>query len=60
MSAPIHFAHANGFPSASYQLLLGQLSERHKIYQIPLLGHDPKYPVGNNWSQLTHQLIHSI
>ena len=58
--APIHFAHANGFPSASYQLLLQQLGERHPIYQIPLLGHDPKYPVGNNWSQLTHQLIHSI
>ena len=60
MTSPIHFAHGNGFPSASYQLLLNQLSEHHRVYQIPLLGHDPAYPVGNNWTQLTDQLIHSI
>ncbi|WP_320821609.1 alpha/beta hydrolase [Reinekea sp.] len=60
MTSPIHFAHGNGFPSASYQLLLNQLSEHRRVCQIPLLGHDPKYPVGNNWSHLTEQLIHSI
>jgi len=60
MTSPIHFAHSNGFPSGSYQLLLNQLSEQHRVYQIPLLGHDPQYPVGNNWTQLKHQLIDSI
>ena len=60
MTSQIHFAHGNGFPSASYQLLLNQLSEHHRVCQIPLLGHDPAYPVGNNWSQLTDQLIASI
>ncbi|WP_320826720.1 alpha/beta hydrolase [Reinekea sp.] len=60
MTSPIHFAHGNGFPAASYQLLLSALSEHHRVCQIPLLGHDPRYPVGHNWTQLTQQLIHSI
>ncbi|MHA7878387.1 MAG: alpha/beta fold hydrolase [Saccharospirillum sp.] len=60
MTTPIHFAHANGFPSASYQVMLSELAKRHDVHQIPLLGHDPNYPVTNNWPHLKRQLIDSI
>ncbi len=60
MKTEIHFAHANGLPSATYQVLLSELAERYQVNAIPLLGHDPEYPVTNNWSHLTRQLIHSI
>ncbi|MCH8530502.1 MAG: alpha/beta hydrolase [Saccharospirillum sp.] len=60
MTLPIHFAHANGFPSASYQTMLTHLADHHDVHQIPLLGHDPAYPVTNNWPHLKQQLIDSI
>ena len=60
MKKDIHFAHANGLPSATYQVMLSELSGNYHVKTIPILGHDPQYPVSNNWSHLTRQLIHSI
>jgi pimeloyl-ACP methyl ester carboxylesterase len=45
----IHFAHANGFPAGCYGTLIEQLSRHFTCLAIPKLGHDPKYPVHNNW-----------
>jgi pimeloyl-ACP methyl ester carboxylesterase len=60
MKTALHFAHANGFPSGCYNALLTPLSHFYKVSSIPVLGHDPKFPVTNNWLQLKKQLIHSI
>ncbi|WP_108124437.1 alpha/beta fold hydrolase [Saccharospirillum mangrovi] len=60
MKPLIHFAHANGFPSASYGALFDALSTDYDVCQLPLIGHDPNYPVTDNWTRLKHQLIASI
>ena len=56
----IHFAHANGIPSRSYQYLFDLLSDEFDIVYIPALGIDPRYPVDNHWQKLTQQVIDSI
>lgn len=56
----LHFSHANGLPTATYQLLLDHLSPFYRLSSLPVLGHDPTYPVTDNWSNLKQQLIHSI
>lgn len=60
MKYPLHFAHANGLPSAAYGLLMDKLSAWYQVSNIPVLGHDPEYPVTNNWPHLKRQLINSI
>lgn len=60
MKPLIHFAHANGFPSASYAALFAGLAPHFELCQLPLIGHDPNYPVTNNWPHLKQQLIDSI
>lgn len=60
MKPLIHFAHANGIPSQTYQKLFDALSDRYDIIYVPLLGVDPHYPVDNHWVSLTQQIIDSI
>jgi pimeloyl-ACP methyl ester carboxylesterase len=60
MKPALHFAHANGIPTATYKPLLDHLSQYYQVSSIAMLGHDPKYPVTNNWVHLQKQLIHSI
>lgn len=60
MKPLIHFAHANGFPSASYGALFDALRPDFDVCQLPLLGHHPDYPVTDNWPHLQQQLIDSI
>jgi pimeloyl-ACP methyl ester carboxylesterase len=60
MKSQLHFAHANGFPSATYRRMLDGLSPHLDVKTLPLIGHDPGYPVTNNWPHLKRQLIDSI
>ena len=60
MKPQIHFAHANGFPSASYGVIFDALAPHYDVCNLPLIGHDPQYPVTNNWPHLKRQLIDSI
>lgn len=56
---PIVFSHANSFPAGTYRILFKFLAERgFKVYAIERYGHDPRYPVSNNWTQLVEQLAH--
>lgn len=51
------FSHANGFPGKTYRVLFRHLRARHfTVRAIEKLGHDPKYPVTNNWPHLVQQL----
>ncbi len=54
---PIVFTHANSFPASTYSVLLASLRERgYTVDAIEKLGHDPQYPVTNNWPYLVQQL----
>lgn len=52
----IHFAHANGIPTASYQPLFDQLAPHDVIFN-PMFGHNPSFPVEDNWATLADELI---
>ena len=57
MQARILFSHGNSFPGGTYSVVLDSLRERgFEVQAIDRFGHDPKYPVTNNWPHLVQQL----
>lgn len=55
--ALIVFSHANGFPASTYRVLFKHLKSRgFKVKAVEMFGHDPKYPVTDNWPHLVQQL----
>jgi pimeloyl-ACP methyl ester carboxylesterase len=56
----IHFAHANGFPSGTYNKLFRLLEPEYSVISIDKLGHNARYPVDDNWVSLTGELIQHI
>lgn len=60
MRALIHFAHGNGFPSPCYRQLLNALEERFDCCYIDRIGHNPSFPVSDNWQELINEVISSI
>jgi pimeloyl-ACP methyl ester carboxylesterase len=57
-ATPLVFSHANSFGAATYSLLFDALKARgFAVAGIDKFGHDPAYPVTNNWPHLVQQLI---
>jgi len=57
-TTPIVFSHANSFGAATYGVLFEALKARNvEVAAIDKFGHDPCYPVSNNWPHLVQQLI---
>jgi pimeloyl-ACP methyl ester carboxylesterase len=53
----IVFSHGNSFPASTYGVMLAALRKRgYATYAIDRYGHDPKYPVSDNWPQMVEQL----
>jgi pimeloyl-ACP methyl ester carboxylesterase len=53
----IVFSHANSFPAGTYGMLFRHLRARGFIVRaVDKFGHDPKYPVTDNWWHLVQQL----
>ena len=52
----IHFAHANGFPAQTYNKFFSYLENDFKIGYLERHGHNPKFPVRNEWRELTDEL----
>lgn len=53
----IIFSHGNSFPGATYNVLFRNLRARGFVVKaVDKFGHDPKYPVSNNWPHLVAQL----
>ncbi len=51
------FSHANSFPGSTYRVLFRHLRARKlTVKAIEKFGHDPEYPVTNNWPHLVQQL----
>ena len=54
---PIVFSHGNSFPASTYRLLFKHLKARgFKVSAVERYGHDPRYPVTNNWPHLVENL----
>jgi pimeloyl-ACP methyl ester carboxylesterase len=54
----IVFSHANSFGAATYAVLFEALKARgFDVLAIDKFGHDPSYPVTNNWPHLVQQLV---
>jgi pimeloyl-ACP methyl ester carboxylesterase len=53
----IVFSHANSFPASTYDVLFKSLRARgFSVKAVDKFGHDPAYPVTNNWPHLVQQL----
>lgn len=51
------FSHGNSFPASTYRVLFNHLRSRgFEVCAVDRFGHDPKYPVTNNWPHLVQQL----
>lgn len=55
-SPVLAFAHANGFPGGSYRCFLDVLAKDYRVEAVPMLGHDPAWPVDAHWQSLSRQL----
>ena len=54
----IVFSHANSFPASTYGVLFKSLKARgFAVRAVEKFGHDPSYPVSNNWPHLVRQLL---
>ncbi|MEO7129731.1 MAG: alpha/beta hydrolase, partial [Rhodoferax sp.] len=53
----IVFSHGNSFPAGTSSVLFKSLRARgFAVKAVEKFGHDPKYPVSNNWPNLVQQL----
>lgn len=51
------FSHGNSFPASTYGLMLQHLRARNYLVEaVEKFGHDPAYPVTNNWPHLVQEL----
>jgi pimeloyl-ACP methyl ester carboxylesterase len=58
MNRPLlHFAHGNSYPAGSYVKLLEDLGRDFEVRVSPMLGHDPRFAVNDNWHALVDELI---
>jgi pimeloyl-ACP methyl ester carboxylesterase len=58
MTKPLlHFCHGNSFPSGTYRQLLDGLRRHYDVHFTDMVGHDPRFPVGDGWSGLVDELI---
>lgn len=57
MNPRIIFSHGNSFPAGTYRVMLNSLRQRgFDVEAVDMYGHDPRYPVTNNWPHLVQQL----
>ncbi|OQA97331.1 MAG: Alpha/beta hydrolase family protein [Spirochaetes bacterium ADurb.Bin218] len=56
----INFAHANGFPGEAYNRVLSHFENEYRIIKIHKLGHNPSFPVNDNWTNLADELTEFI
>ena len=57
----IVFSHANSFPASTYRVMFKRLRARgFKVQAVEKYGHDPRYPITNNWPQVEPQLTNFV
>jgi pimeloyl-ACP methyl ester carboxylesterase len=53
----LHFTHGNSYPAGAYAKLLQDLGRDFEVRVTAMLGHDPRFPVDDNWHALVDQVI---
>jgi len=54
----IVFSHANSFPASTYRVLFKDLHARgFTVNAVEKFGHNPRYPITNNWPHVVQQLV---
>jgi pimeloyl-ACP methyl ester carboxylesterase len=54
----IIFSHANGYPAPVYGVLFAALRTRYiEVTALEKFGHDPSFPIHDNWAGLTQELV---
>jgi len=58
MTQPLlHFTHGNSYPAGTYRQLLDALRADYDVRSVDMHGHDPAFPVTDNWRLLVDELI---
>ena len=58
MSKPLlHFTHGNSYPAGTYRQMLDALRTDYDVRSVDMHGHDPAFPVTDNWRLLVDELI---
>jgi pimeloyl-ACP methyl ester carboxylesterase len=58
MNKPLlHFTHGNSYPAGAYARMLSDLGRDFEVRVSPMLGHDPRFPVDDNWHALVDDVI---
>jgi len=61
MTKPLlHFTHGNSYPAGAYVRLLEDLGRDFDVRVSPMLGHDPRHPLDDNWHALVEELTAQI
>lgn len=61
MSKPIvHFCHGNSFPAGSYRQMFNALESHYQLSALEMHGHNPDYPVTQDWPLLVQELIDTL
>lgn len=60
MPHSVFFAHANGFPGRCYQSLFDSLTHPVRLHYLDKIGHDPDYPVTDNWAYLIREYLDNL
>lgn len=61
MHGTLVFSHGNSFPAGTYRRLLEAWEAAGlRVRALPQFGHDPRFPVRNNWRPLRDELIDFI
>lgn len=61
MTRPLlHFTHGNSYPAGAYNRLLEDLGRDFEVRVTPMLGHDPRFPVGDNWHTLVDEVTSQL
>lgn len=59
--ATIVFSHANGFPAGTYRKLFQHWRDAGcTVHAVEKYGHDPRFPVTNNWPHLRNELLELV
>lgn len=56
----LHFVHGNSFPAGTYRALLHYLSSYYDVGALDVHGHNPHYPVTDNWPHLVQELVDTL
>lgn len=55
------FSHGNSFPSLTYKVALDSLQARgYDVRFLPMLGHNPRFPVTDNWPHIEEELAEFV